>query len=110
VKITFNDKKLKKYANDDSLAQRKMGLKRAKMFKRRLDDMDAAETLEDIRFAPGRYHELIKDRKGQWACDLDHPYRLIFMPLEEPIPENEDGQYEWDKICGVIILDINDYH
>ena len=34
----------------------------------------------------GHYHELTGDRKGEWACDLDQPYRLIFEPHEKPIP------------------------
>lgn len=47
-------------ANDESLAVRKLGCIRAKLYKARLDDIDAAVTLED----PGNYHELTADRKG----------------------------------------------
>lgn len=25
----------------------------------------------------GHYHELLGDRKGEWACDLDQPNRLL---------------------------------
>ena len=70
----------------------------------------AAETLEEVRNLPGRYHELTGNRKGQWACDLDHPYRLIFVPHEDPIPTNPDGQYIWIEIKGVEIIDIGNYH
>ncbi len=108
--ITFRDKKLKKYANEDRLAVQKLGKKRAQVFKQRLDDLMAADTLEDVRFLPGRYHELKENRKGQWSCDLDHPYRLIFVPHEEPIPENEHGQYLWIEITGVEVMEIVDYH
>lgn len=80
-------------ANDDRLATRKLGTIRADLFGQRLDDLRAAVTLEDVRYLPGNYHELKGDRKGQWACDLDQPYRLIFQPHEEPIPEDENGRY-----------------
>jgi len=53
---------------------------------------------------------LKNNRKGQWACDLDHPYRLIFEPQENPVPENDDGQYIWLKIRGVEIVEIDNYH
>jgi proteic killer suppression protein len=53
---------------------------------------------------------LTSDKNGQWACDLDHPYRLIFQPQEKPIPTNIDGQYLSIKITGVEILKIEDYH
>lgn len=108
--ITFNDSKLEKYANNDRLAVRKLGPKRADLYKKRLDVLSFAVTLEDVRNVPGRFHELKKDRKGQWACDLDHPYRLIFEPHENPIPTNEDGQFLWIEIKGVEIIEIEDYH
>ncbi|NTV34076.1 MAG: killer suppression protein HigA [Deltaproteobacteria bacterium] len=108
--ITFWDKDLRKYAHDDRLAKRKMGPKRALVFKQRLDDLRAAETLEDVRYLPGRFHALKETRKGQWSCDLDHPYRLIFIPHEDPIPENDDGQYLWNEIRGVEIVEIANTH
>ncbi len=108
--LSFKKHKLKKYANDDSYAIQKLGSKRAKLYKQRLDDLSAATCLEDVRHLPGRYHELTENRKGEWACDLDHPYRLIFTPHEDPIPTNDDGQYIWYEITGIEIIEIKDYH
>lgn len=110
MNITFGKKDLDKYANDDRLAQRKMGKKRADLYKERLDDLMAAKILEDTKYLPGNFHELKANRKGQWACDLDHPYRLIFEPHENPIPTNNDGQYLWIEIKGVEIIEIVNYH
>lgn len=108
--ITFDDQELEKYANNDRLGQRKLGPARFKKYKQRLDQLKASTTLEDVRHQPGRFHELTSDKKGLWACDLDHPYRLIFQPQEKPIPANNDGQYLWIKITGVEIIKIEDYH
>jgi len=33
-----------------------------------------------------------------------------FEPHENPIPENESGQYIWFEIKGVEIIEIVDYH
>jgi proteic killer suppression protein len=110
LEITFHNNRLRKMANDDRLAVRELGKIRAKLYKERLDDLRAASTLEDVRFLPGRFHELTENRKGQWACDLDHPYRLIFQPHEEPIPEDDNGKYIWLEITGVEILEITNYH
>jgi proteic killer suppression protein len=87
-----------------------MGPARAKLFNKRLTDLYDAESLEDVRYLPGKYHELIGNRKGQWSCDLDQPYRLIFQPCEDPIPANEHGQYIWLEIVDVEIIEIVDYH
>ncbi len=110
MEIKFADKKLEKYANDDKLSVRKQGSKRAELYKIRLDDMYAAETYDDLRNLPGRYHELKNQRKGQWACDLDHPYRLIFTPQERPIPADKNGKFIWIEITSVEIIEITDYH
>lgn len=108
--IIFADKKLKKLSADYNKCRQKLGDKRAKLFIARLDALLDAITLEDVRHLPGRFHELTGDRKGQWTCDLDHPYRLIFTPQENPIPVNESGQYMWIEINGIVIIEIVDYH
>ncbi len=108
--IKFDDKKLEKLANDYKKCQRALGEKGAILFNKRLGDFRNASTLEDVRNLPGNYHELTANRKGQWSCDLNQPYRLIFTPQERPIPLNEDGQYIWTEITSVEVLEIIDYH
>ena len=110
MNLKFSDNKLEKYANNDRTGSKKLGEKRFKKYKQRLDQLKASKTLEDVRFQPGRFHELTSDRKGQWACELDHPYRLIFEPQENPIPIDSDGKYIWVEIKGVEIIEIDDYH
>ncbi|MBC8487641.1 MAG: type II toxin-antitoxin system RelE/ParE family toxin [Bacteroidetes bacterium] len=108
--ITFTDKKLKKYANNKKLAVQKMGAKRAKLYQIRLDDMIDAENFTDLEHLPGRFHQLKENRKDEWSCDLDHPYRLIFTPTEEPIPKDEDGKQILIEINSLKIIEIIDYH
>lgn len=110
MEITFSNKKLRKIANDDRKMLKELGARRAKLFRRRLTQLSVAKTLEDVRALPGNYHELIGNRKGQWACDLDQPYRLVFTPQERPIPTNNDGQYCWLEILGIEIIEIINYH
>ena len=110
MNVTFKTNKLKKLANDYSKCQREMGAIRAKWFQKRLNDLIDAETLEDVKHLPGNYHELTGNRKGQWACDLDQPYRLIFEPHEDPIPTDEQGIVLWLEIKGVEVIEIVNYH
>ena len=80
--------------------------------RRRLDELDAAESLEVMRkFPQARCHELKGDRKGQLSVDLDQPYRLIFEPANEPIPRKPDGGLDWTKVNAIRILEVGvDYH
>jgi len=110
VEITFDDNKLEKLANDDRKMLKELGKVRATILRRRLTQLEDANTLEDVRYLPGNYHELGQNRKGQWGCDLDQPYRLVFTSIENPIPLNDDGQYVWLKISGVEIIEIINYH
>lgn len=110
MEISFGNKKLEKLANDYRRCQKEFGEKRARLYNKRLLDLHNAQTLEDVRYLPGHYHELKEDRKGQWACDLDQPYRLIFEPQEKPIPTDNSGKYIWLEIKGVEIIEITDYH
>ena len=110
MEITFDDNKLEKLANDDRKMLKELGKVRATILRRRLTQLEDANTLEDVRHLPGNYHELGQNRKGQWGCDLDQPYRLVFTSIENPIPLNDDGQYVWLKISGVEIIEIINYH
>jgi proteic killer suppression protein len=101
---------MKKLANNFKKCQAEWGSIRVKLFNQRLGDLLNAQTLEDVRNLPGNYHELVENRKGQWACNLDNPYRLVFTPHEDPIPTDEDGKYIWVEIKGVEIVEVTNYH
>ena len=109
--IAFKQDSLRKCANDHRHAQRKLGPLRAKKYLLRLQQMHDAVCLEDLRNVPqADFHELKANRKGQLACNLDHPYRLIFVPAHDPIPKKEDGGLDWNQVTAVIVLGILDYH
>lgn len=110
MKITTNDKSLGMILSGDSKAIKQFGQKRFKYLNQRIKKLQIAQTLEEVRNAPGHFHELVEDRKGQWACDLDQPYRLIFTPHEDPIPTDENGKYIWIEITGVELIEITNYH
>ena len=110
MNITFRDKKFSKLVNDYRKLRAAKGAKQAKKITQRLGDLRAADTLEDTRHLPGKFHELRNERKGQWACSLDGPYRMIFEPHEDPIPEDDNGSYIWSEIRGVEIVEIVNYH
>lgn len=108
--IVFRNSKFEKECNDQRLLGKKHGADRAKRIRRRLDDLRAASVLEDMRNLPGRCHELIQNRAGQLALDLDHPHRLVFEPANDPIPTKPDSGLDWTKVTAVIIIGVEDYH
>ncbi len=70
----------------------------AELIHLRIDQLNAAETVEEmINFSIGRCHQLNGNGEGQYALDLVHPYRLIFVKID-------------DQIQIVKIIEIVDYH
>jgi plasmid maintenance system killer protein len=110
VDIYFDNQKLQADSNNQRALIKKYGEQEAKVIRRRLDDLDAASTLEDMRRLPGRCHELHGNRSGQLSLDLVHPRRLVFVPFDKPVPRKPDGGLDWAQIKSVLILGIEDTH
>lgn len=108
--IVFKDEKFEKECNNQRLLGKNQGAVRAKKIRLRLDDLRDANSLEEMRNLPGRCHELLYDRAGQLSLDLDHPYRLIFVPAHEPIPLKSDGGLDWKQVTAIKILGVEDTH
>lgn len=83
---------------------------RAKKIRQRLDDLAAASNLDEMNSLPGRCHELKGDRHGQLSLDLDHPWRLIFVPADQPPALKTDGGIDWKNVRSVEITGIEDTH
>ena len=110
VDISFEDNRFEQDCNNHRSLVRRYGDRMARVIRRRLDDLDAAETLEEMRNLAGRCHELIGDRAGQISLDLVHPERLIFVPAEDPLPTKPDGGLDWTQVRSVQIIGIEDTH
>ena len=83
----------------------------ARKLQQRLMELKAAPCLDDIsKVPPPRCHPLSGDRDGQLSVDLEHPYRLLFIPANDPIPVTQDGGLDWTKVTEIEIIEITDTH
>ena len=111
MNIYFKTKKLQKLCSKVAEATKNLGLKRGKKLMQRMMELAAAESLTDIsRVPPARCHELTGNLKGQLSVDLEHPYRLLFIPANNPTPERKEGGLDWTKVTQIEIIDITDTH
>ena len=96
--ITYKNNKIKKICTEARTAERTYGRGMADKIHQRIQEIKASDTVEMmIQFHIGRCHPLTQNRKGQYAVDLVHPYRLVFK---------KNG----DEIQIANILEIVDYH
>ncbi|XZE18625.1 type II toxin-antitoxin system RelE/ParE family toxin [Pirellulaceae bacterium SH449] len=109
--ISFRTKKLAKLCNSEKELRGKLGKPNADKLKQRLNELAAAETLEDMRHLPGaRCHELTGNLKRKLAVDLAHPDRLVFYPNHDPLPTRKDGGLNWAEVMAICIDGVGDYH
>ena len=79
MEITYKNNKIRKICTDIKVAEKTYGAQMAEKIDMRIGEISAADTVEMmIQFRIGRCHPLTQNRKGQYAMDLVHPYRLVF--------------------------------
>ena len=108
--ILFSSGKLERICNDARKIRKEYGQNQEKKLRRRLDDLCAANSLEELRNLPGACHELKGDRARQLAIKLDGGYRLVFEAAHNPVPQKTDGGLDWKQVTAIRILGIEDYH
>lgn len=97
--VQYKTNTLRKICTNATVARKKYGDIMARLIHQRVDEMSAAESIEQmIRFRIGRCHALHGNREGQFAVDLEQPHRLIFEKVLDEI-----------KIVSVIEI-VDDYH
>jgi proteic killer suppression protein len=112
--ISFKSKKLEKQFTEGKQLARIHGSLRAGKIRLRLKELRAAISLIDFwppKSGPGRCHEINQgERKGQLSVDLDHPYRLVFVPNHDPVPVKPDGGLNWKQVTAITIIGVEDTH
>ena len=109
--IYFRTRKLEKILNNEREMVKHLGQKGAEKGKRRMVELKAAGALSDIsHLPPARCHQLTGKEAGIFSVDLEHPYRLLFIPADDPTPRREDGGIDTTKIKEVEIIEIRDTH
>ncbi len=98
MEITYRTRKLERVCTNAGAAEKAYGSEMADKIHQRIDELSASATVEMmVQYHIGRCHALTQNRKGQYAMDLVHPYRLVFEKYGEEI-----------QIAN--ILEIVDYH
>ena len=108
--IAFASSKLEKVFNSERLLNKEYG-ENGRLIMRRMVILKNAKCLADVPvLKPERCHPLKGSRKGQFAVDLKHPYRLVFNLQHNPIPLLDDGGVDTTKVSAIKILGVEDYH
>ncbi len=103
--ICFANKEIRKICETSKEADRRLGKPCADKLRRRLADLEAAQTVRDL--VAGRPHPL---SDGSLSIVLQGGFRLVFEADLDPIPQLTSGGIDWAKVDRIIITYIGDYH
>lgn len=111
MKICFSTRKLQKLCSEEREMVKKLGAKRAAKLMQRMMELEAAPTLSVIsHLPPARCHELTGSDSGTFSVDLEHPYRLLFIPADDPVSLRADGGIDREQVRKIVIVEIRDTH
>jgi proteic killer suppression protein len=108
MQVTYASKTIQRLCEDSKHQRKKLGDMRAKRLRARIKELRAEENVTKLRY--GNPHPLTEDRAGQFSVDLDGPMRLLFEPIDQPPPTLPSGGIDWQQVCNVCILEIEDTH
>lgn len=111
MEVVFRTRKLQKASNSEELLKREYGAENGRLIMRRLLVLQSANSLGDVpRDKPDRCHALDGERRGQFAVDVKHPFRIVFEPANNPLPLRDNGELDLARVTSICILSIEDYH
>jgi len=111
--IIFSSKKLKKQLSESKMMAKVHSPRRVTLLKIIMTQFRAAPNLGVFAppySPPNRCHELKGNKKGQLSVDLDHPYRLLFKPINDPVPIRPEGGLDWFQVTAIEIKGVEDTH
>jgi plasmid maintenance system killer protein len=108
--VRFRTRKLQRICNSQAELKRHFG-DMADVIMNRLQVLAMANHLGQVPHTkPIRRHQLSGVRHGQFAVDLRHPYRLVFRPDHNPMPQRLDGGIDVNAVIAIEVIEIIDYH
>ena len=109
--IRFKTARLQRVFNSWKNLVREYGKRNAHRITVRMAVLSQAPNLAAVPTGkPDRCHELKGRRRGQFAVDIVHPYRLTFQPSGTGLMEKAAGRINPSRVTAIEILGVEDYH
>ena len=114
MEVTIRTKRLQRVLERPQMTQKRFGKIMTRKIRARMEILAAAESLSDFWppfSGPERCHELKGDRAGTFSMGLKHPFRLLFVPVEEDPPKDRSDEIKrWGAISAIEVISIEDTH
>lgn len=111
MNIVFKTTKLKKIFNSEKELVRAYGAEKAAVIKKRMAFLRSASNIYRVPVTPPFLRHQLKGKyKGCFAVNVKHPFRLIFRPVNDPLPVMDNGALDLTRVTDIEIIAMEDYH
>ena len=109
--IGYASTKLEKICTKRKEALKALPQESAEVLPRRLEDLAAFKTLEEIpiRQTPLHFHPLREDRTGEYVIKLKGGDGVVFRPVGD-FETNEDGAPILASVTKIEVVKVGNYH
>lgn len=104
LEIAFDSRELRSICESEAEARRELGQDLSAALQRRLADLRASRTLDDLPVGPPR--EVEDQDLGHISLELGHGGRLVFAPNNPTPPTTPEGKPDLSRISRIKILRI----
>jgi proteic killer suppression protein len=101
LELSFANKPLRQLCESSVNANRKLGVDTANELRRRVADLRAATSVQDLIMGAPREAPV-----GQIALDVGPCFQITFCANHNIVPKAESGAIDWSKVSRVKILAI----
>ncbi len=104
MEVAFDSKELRTICEADTTATRELGVNVADTLRRRLADLRAASTINDLPV--GSPHALEGAAGRARAVELTEGYRIVIAANHRSNPRTENGELDWSRVGRIKVLRI----
>ena len=108
LELAFDSQSLRTLCESEACARRDLGQEVAEALKRRLADLNAATSVNDLVI--GLPREVEGTDHQEMAVDLRDGYRIIFGANHPKNPIADNGDLNWARVSRLKILRIESNH
>jgi proteic killer suppression protein len=105
--ISYGSRKMQRLCSDEQALRDAWGDEVARKLRLRLTEMEAADSLDDLRRLPQARCQAHPTIRGRLSVPLAGLHRLVFEADDDPLPVGDGGSLDWGRVTCVRVLEVS---
>lgn len=105
MELSFRTREIRLLCENPSKAESTFGLAVSEYLRRRIADLHAARTVDDL---VAGYPRFTDDTHGKMRIDIAGTHELLFQPNHQSLSRDSAGLVDWTRIHRIQIVEIEE--